>query len=511
MPVSRPAANDTRRPLKRLALIVAAIAALAAPVAAEGRTFTVVGDVNSLSFPSADSPNLPGSVRIPLALMRPPNLREEISFEELVAIWKRAGAEYDVPWQVLAAINKIETNFGRNMGPSSAGAVGWMQFLPSTWLRWGVDATGDGIADPWRAADAIYSSARYLAATGGKKEIRRAIFAYNHADWYVDQVLEVARVFNPRGLPSGDVLPSRERSFEIDPLQVKIDVNEGKVERASRRVARAEKPLDELEWAVLDVESRASDPNLSREEFRKTENLARTLQGSVEARRLELDEARAATRKQQAVVSALTDEALNLHNNQLHAELGISGQLPKPQTAKAAAVIDYALRQIGVPYTWGGNHGASVSDMITGEPSLWHGGFDCSSLVSWSFAKGAGIYVGDWTGSQWGFGASAAGATRGKGEARGGSAPEGGYLPGDLIFFNKTDHVGIYLGNDLFIHAPRTGDVVKITRLGDYYKPVWGWVRWDEVSGSASSGGTRIEVEAGGRPSVRTFTIVANG
>ena len=49
---------------------------------------------------------------------------------------------------MLAAINKVETNFGGNMGPSSAGAVGWMQFMPDTWLRWGLDADGDGLADP---------------------------------------------------------------------------------------------------------------------------------------------------------------------------------------------------------------------------------------------------------------------------------------------------------------------------------------------------------------------------
>ena len=64
---------------------------------------------------------------------------------------------------MLAAINKIESNFGRNMGPSSAGAIGWMQFMPSTWLRWGVDANGDGVADPWNAYDAVFSAARYLA------------------------------------------------------------------------------------------------------------------------------------------------------------------------------------------------------------------------------------------------------------------------------------------------------------------------------------------------------------
>ena len=88
----------------------------------------------------------------------------ELSYEELQQLWLRAGAVYGIPWQVLAAINKIESNFGRNMGPSSAGAVGWMQFMPDTWLRWGTDGNGDGLADPWSPDDGVFSAARYLAA-----------------------------------------------------------------------------------------------------------------------------------------------------------------------------------------------------------------------------------------------------------------------------------------------------------------------------------------------------------
>ena len=88
----------------------------------------------------------------------------------------RPAAAYGIPWQVLAAINKIESNFGRNMGPSSAGAIGWMQFMPDTWLRWGTDANGDGVADPWNADDAIFSAARYLAAAGGATDLYRAVY-----------------------------------------------------------------------------------------------------------------------------------------------------------------------------------------------------------------------------------------------------------------------------------------------------------------------------------------------
>jgi hypothetical protein len=119
-----------------------------------------------------------------------PTIRE--APDRLHVLWQLAGARYGVPWRVLAAINEIESNYGRNMGPSSAGAVGWMQFLPSTWAQWGVDANGDGREDPADPADAIFSAARYLAAAGAGTDLRRAIFAYNHADWYVTDVLRRA-------------------------------------------------------------------------------------------------------------------------------------------------------------------------------------------------------------------------------------------------------------------------------------------------------------------------------
>ena len=92
----------------------------------------------------------------------------------LVGIYRNAGYQYGIDWRVLAAINRVETNFGHNTHVSSAGAVGWMQFLPSTWRRWGVDASGDGIADPYDPQDAIFSAARYLDAAGARTRHPRA-------------------------------------------------------------------------------------------------------------------------------------------------------------------------------------------------------------------------------------------------------------------------------------------------------------------------------------------------
>jgi hypothetical protein len=121
----------------------------------------------------------------------------------LLPIYQAAGIQYGVRWEVLAAINEIETDYGRNLNVSSAGAVGWMQFLPSSWKTYGVDANEDGVEDPYNPADAIFGAARYLKAAGADTDLRRAIFAYNHADWYVDSVMLRARVLG--GLPSNFV------------------------------------------------------------------------------------------------------------------------------------------------------------------------------------------------------------------------------------------------------------------------------------------------------------------
>ncbi|MGH2938846.1 MAG: lytic murein transglycosylase [Solirubrobacterales bacterium] len=111
---------------------------------------------------------------------------------QLVPIYQRASAAYALGPQgpaVLAGINAVETAFGTNLGPSSAGAVGWMQFMPSTWATYGVDANGDRVADPNNPEDAIFAAARYLSAAGMPTDTYGAIFAYNHADWYVSEVL----------------------------------------------------------------------------------------------------------------------------------------------------------------------------------------------------------------------------------------------------------------------------------------------------------------------------------
>jgi soluble lytic murein transglycosylase-like protein len=114
----------------------------------------------------------------------------------LLPIYKAAAVQYGVPWQILAAINEIETDYGSDQSVSSAGAVGWMQFEPGTWLQYGVDALNAGYADPYNPVDAIFAAARYLRAAGAATDLRGAILAYNHSEEYVDSVLLRARLIS---------------------------------------------------------------------------------------------------------------------------------------------------------------------------------------------------------------------------------------------------------------------------------------------------------------------------
>ena len=124
-----------------------------------------------------------------------------------------------LPWQVLSAIGQVESGHGSNTATSYAGAQGPMQFLPSTFARYAVDGDGDGLADIASPADAIYTAARYLCANGGGSPsgLPGALWHYNHAQWYVDLVLGIARQLDPSiaaGLPTA-ALPGPGRPTAV--------------------------------------------------------------------------------------------------------------------------------------------------------------------------------------------------------------------------------------------------------------------------------------------------------
>src|SRR5689334_20154188 len=218
---------------------------------AGANTFSIVPSndtvLPSLDVAAATSPNAPGQVVVPVSLTSPPATPESRTYAQLQALWQRAGAAYGIPWQVLGAINKVESNWGRNMGPSSAGAVGWMQFMPSTWLRWGVDANGDGVADPWNPDDAIFSAARYLAAAGGSSDLYRSVYAYNHADWYVHEVLSLADLYGQNGTIA----------FSLDRLQASLDAARQAAARAGDRLIAARRDLTRLADQIARWQKRA--------------------------------------------------------------------------------------------------------------------------------------------------------------------------------------------------------------------------------------------------------------
>lgn len=158
--------------------------------------------------------------------------------------YRAAEEKYGVHWYVLAAIHFVETSFSQHKTMiSPAGAIGHFQFLPATWAGWtydigggivspdiditdpaiieagggyGVDANGDGKADPWDLEDAVHSAANYLAANGYSEDPRGAIWHYNHADWYVEKVLANAETYRTTAVyvpKEGDMPTVTDGSF----------------------------------------------------------------------------------------------------------------------------------------------------------------------------------------------------------------------------------------------------------------------------------------------------------
>jgi hypothetical protein len=101
-------------------------------------------------------------------------------------------------WTILAAIGQLESDHGVNVGPSTAGALGPMQFMPETWAAWARDGDGDHKADIMNPYDSVYAAAAYLCWNGagrGGSSLAQAVFRYNHADWYVKEVLALALLY----------------------------------------------------------------------------------------------------------------------------------------------------------------------------------------------------------------------------------------------------------------------------------------------------------------------------
>jgi murein DD-endopeptidase MepM/ murein hydrolase activator NlpD len=317
--------------MRRLGVLVAIATVLCASASqASARTFTIISPGEQQpapmrELPSSTVPNRPGAVAPPAGI--PPANPAVLSLEQLRDLWQRAGSAYGVPWQVLGAINKIESNFGQNMGPSSAGAVGWMQFMPSTWERWGMDADGDGIANPWDPEDAVFAAARYLAAAGAHEDISRAIFAYNHAQWYVDDVLSLASQ-----LDSGDFAFSAGIGSPLDTrlaaLQDQLGEARKGVTHAQRLIPTTERQLARLDQRKLLLAQRAGDATLPTKKFEELERKIAALDQAQADLGAKLDRRRARLDEAVAAVAGLEDElAAAALADPASATLGASGSV----------------------------------------------------------------------------------------------------------------------------------------------------------------------------------------
>jgi cell wall-associated NlpC family hydrolase len=412
--------------MKRLLPLLGAtlILALALSSAAGADTFRIerphTSGAGTVTF--APSSSTTGAIPFTTAQSGP------MSFAALQSIWEAAGNAYGIPWTVLAGINKVETNFGQNLGPSSAGAVGWMQFMPSTWARWGIDANGDGVADPDNPTDAIFSAARYLAACGGQIDITRAVYCYNHATWYVNEVMGLAALYGQgagnTNLSTGSVFSA---SVNVKPQLKKVrgqiadsKTQIGAASAKAQRLARAERRL-------LHVASTAHVLS-AQLEARKQAILLGVRRSTVVHQVAQLrNRLRAATTR----LGRLRDEASSrqLLSAPLYGGLGGAGA--------SGGVVSLAAQYLGIPYKWAGATPAT--------------GFDCSGLVQYVFAQ-LGVSLPHNTVAQWNS-PNAIPVQRNQ------------LQPGDLVFFAHLDHVGIYIGNGDFIDAPHTGAFVRVDSL----------------------------------------------
>jgi len=127
---------------------------------------------------------------------------------ELKPVYQAAASQFQLGpdgWAYLAAINEVETDFGLNLSVSSAGAIGWMQFEAATFVTYQVNVNGSGPPDPYNPYDAIFAAANMLHANGAPADWSAAIFTYNHANWYVQEVETLAQSYAGGALPAAQV------------------------------------------------------------------------------------------------------------------------------------------------------------------------------------------------------------------------------------------------------------------------------------------------------------------
>ncbi|WP_157063210.1 peptidoglycan DD-metalloendopeptidase family protein [Luteipulveratus mongoliensis] len=170
--------------------------------------------------------------------------------QDVLALYNAAAQRYRIPWNLLAGIGMSETAHGRTSAVSSAGARGLMQFMPGTWKTMGVDGDGDGKADINNRADSVMSAANYLTHSGvanGADGVRRALLAYNHADWYVNDVLFYSAAYAGAG-NAGAVPAAVEASPDQSP--VPTPSKNAAVAKAALKPSSGKRSFEQVAFAV---------------------------------------------------------------------------------------------------------------------------------------------------------------------------------------------------------------------------------------------------------------------
>jgi cell wall-associated NlpC family hydrolase len=185
------------------------------------------------------------------------------------------------------------------------------------------------------------------------------------------------------------------------------------------------------------VKQRAAAKSRINSQLQREHRLYESVKGEI-ARLIAQQEARqlALRRAAQSRYASLSQaQALALQQTAIGASASVGDDAVAPPS-QYGGVVGIAMQYLGTPYVWGG---ASP------------GGFDCSGLVVYAYSQ-MGVYLPHYTGAQWNVGVPVS---------------RSDLQPGDLVFFDGLGHVGIYIGGGQFIHAPHSGDVVKISSLGE--------------------------------------------
>jgi murein DD-endopeptidase MepM/ murein hydrolase activator NlpD len=367
---------------RALLVLVVALLATAAGTARAADTFALVQ--GTFTLPGADHAN-DSSLALAPAWTTAPAEPVQFSYAQLLDLWQKAGAAYGVPWNVLAAINKIESNFGRNMGPSSAGAIGWMQFMPSTWLRWGTDADGNGLADPWNPVDAVYSAARYLAASGAATDVRQAVFSYNHAWWYVNDVLQLAQLYGDSGGVGNATVGAGQPA--ADSVVVSLDRLEAEIDDATAVVTKAN---DDYQAALAKAKDLAAEQQGLTEGSKQAPLLSDRLDAQrraaevgvdTEAAKAKADRLRSELDGAQAKLAQLQEQAKNASFNQPARRL-----ISAAPAATATATATYVFPVGGGPSVVSvshHHHDYPAADIAAPEGSPLYALSDGTVLYSW--------------------------------------------------------------------------------------------------------------------------------